>query len=89
LHAAAQQVILFQEILIPDLDGVAFKVRNANDFSKIRMFSKIIMFILEMFQLDHIARDPTQTPVQLACTLDGANIFKFVSCSHSCQNQDT
>jgi hypothetical protein len=31
-----------------------------------------------MFQLDDIVRDPSQPPVQLACTLDGADISKFV-----------
>jgi hypothetical protein len=73
VHAAAEKVIPFQEIPTPDLDGVAFKVGNADDFSK------MLMFVLEMFQLDHIARDPTQPPVQLACTLDGADISRFVS----------
>ena len=53
VHAAANEVIPFQEILTPDLDGVTFKVGNAADVLK------ILMFILEMFQLDHIARDPT------------------------------
>jgi hypothetical protein len=73
VHGVAQKVIPFEEIPTPDLDGVAFKVGNGDDFSK------ILMFILEMFQLDHIARDPTQPPVQLACTLDGADISRFVS----------
>jgi hypothetical protein len=73
VHAAAATVIPFQEIPTPDLDGVAFKVGNADDYSK------MLMFVLEMFQLDGIARDPTQPPVQLACTLDGADISRFVS----------
>jgi hypothetical protein len=37
------------------------------------------MFVLEMFQLDGIARYPKSPPVQLACTLDGADISRFVS----------
>jgi hypothetical protein len=41
--------------------------------------SKMLVFLLEMFQLYHIDRDPLQPPVQLACTLDGADISKFVS----------
>jgi hypothetical protein len=67
VHAAAQGVIPFQEIPTMDLDGFAFD------------YSKILIFLLEMFQLDDIVRDPTQAPVQLACTLDGADISKFVS----------
>jgi hypothetical protein len=39
----------------------------------------MLVFLLEMFQLDHSAKDPLQPPVQLACTLDGADISKFVS----------
>jgi hypothetical protein len=42
-------------------------------------YSKMLVFLLEMFQLDHIASDPLQPPVQLACTLDRADISKFVS----------
>jgi hypothetical protein len=37
------------------------------------------MFLLKMFQLDDIVRDPSQPPVQLACTLDGVGISKYVS----------
>jgi hypothetical protein len=37
------------------------------------------LLLFELFQLDHIARDPSQPPFQLACTLDGADISKFVS----------
>ena len=67
VHAAAQLVIPFQEIPTTDLDGFTFD------------FSKILIFLLEMFQLADIVRDPSQPPVQLACTLDGADISKFVS----------
>jgi hypothetical protein len=67
VHSAAQLVIPFQEVPATDLDGFTFD------------FSKMLVFLLEMFQLDHIARDPSQPPVQLACTLDGADISKFVS----------
>jgi hypothetical protein len=67
VHAAAQRVIPFQEIPTTDLDSFSFN------------YSKILMFLLEMFQLDHIVRVPSQPPVQLACTLDGADISKFVS----------
>jgi hypothetical protein len=66
VHAAAQLFIPFQEVPTPDLDAFSFDL------------SKMLVFLLEMFQLDHIARDPLQPPVQLACTLDGANISKFV-----------
>ena len=38
VHGAAEKVIPFQEIPTPDLDGVAFKVGNADDFSKILIF---------------------------------------------------
>jgi hypothetical protein len=60
VHAAALRAIPFQEIPTTDLDG-SFTFN----------YSKILMFLLEMFQLDHsIVRDPTQPPVELACTLD-------------------
>jgi hypothetical protein len=67
VHAAAQYVIPFQEILTTDLDGFAFN------------YSKILMFLLEMCQLDHIVRDPTQPPIQLACALDWVGISRYVS----------
>ncbi len=54
VHAAAQLVIPFQEVPTPDLDGSSFD------------YSKMLVFLLEMFQLDHIARDTLQRPVQLA-----------------------
>jgi hypothetical protein len=66
-HAAAQHVTPFQEIPATNLDGFSFN------------YSKILIFLLEMFQLHDIVRDLSQPPVQLACTLDGANISKFVS----------
>ena len=54
VHAAAQLVIPFQEVPTPDLDGSSFD------------YSKMLVFLLEMSQLDHIARDTLQRPVQLA-----------------------
>lgn len=72
VHTFVQQDIAFQEILTPDLDGMAFKIGNADNFWK------ILIFILKMFELDHIARDSTQPPVQLAYTVDGANILWYV-----------
>jgi hypothetical protein len=68
VHAAAQCVIPFQEIPTTDLDGLF-------SFN----FSKMLVFLIEMFQLDHIARDPLQPPVQLPCILNEAHISKFVS----------
>jgi hypothetical protein len=47
-----------------DLDGFSFN------------YSKIRMFLLKMFHLDDVVRGPSQPPVQLACTLDGADISK-------------
>jgi hypothetical protein len=54
VHAAAQLVIPFQEVPTPDLDGFSFD------------YSNMLVFLLEMSQLDHIARDTLQRPVQLA-----------------------
>jgi hypothetical protein len=65
VHAASQQVIPYQEILATDLDGYAFN------------YLKILMFLLEMFHLDHIVRDPSQPPVQLACTLGGVDLSQI------------
>jgi hypothetical protein len=56
VHAAAQLVIPFQEIPTTNFDGFAFN------------YSKILIFLLEMFQRADIVRDPSQLPVQLACT---------------------
>jgi hypothetical protein len=67
VHAGAQLVIPFQEISTTNLDGFTFN------------HSKIHIFLLEMFQLADIVRYPSQSPVQLACTLNEADISKFVS----------
>jgi hypothetical protein len=67
VHAATQHVIPFQEIPATNLDGFSFN------------YSKILIFLLKIFQLDDIVRDPSQPPAQLACTLDRVDISKFVS----------
>jgi hypothetical protein len=72
VNEAAKLEIPFIEIPTPDLDGIVFK-EGIDDFSK------LLMFLLEMFKLDGIARDPTQPPVQIAATLDGADISRNVS----------
>jgi hypothetical protein len=73
LHSAAKEEIPYHEIPDPELDGFAFKVGVADDYSK------LLIFLLEMFKLDGIAKDSTQAPVQIACTLDGADISRNVS----------
>jgi hypothetical protein len=55
------------------LDGFVFKVGVADDYST------LLIFLLEMFKLDGIAKASTQAPVQIACTLDGADISRNVS----------
>jgi hypothetical protein len=72
VHKVAAKEIPFQEIPTPDLDGVAFKVGDADDYSK------LLMFILEMFKLDGVARDNNQPPIQLAGTLDGMEMSREV-----------
>jgi hypothetical protein len=67
VQAAAQRIIPFQVVPTTNLNGVYFS------------YSKILIFLLEMFQLDDIVRDTSQPPIQLACTLDGADITKFAS----------
>jgi hypothetical protein len=42
-------------------------------------YSKVLIFLLETFQLDNIVRDPSQPPAQLACTLDGAKFDSHVT----------
>jgi hypothetical protein len=72
IHKVAAQEIPFQEIPTPDLDGIAFKVGDADDYSKLPMF------ILQMFKLDDIARDPNQPPIKIVGTLDGMEMSRQV-----------
>jgi hypothetical protein len=66
VYAATQLVIPFQKIPTTNLDCFTLKI------------SKMLIFLLEIFQLADIVSDPFQPAVQLACTLDGADISKFV-----------
>jgi hypothetical protein len=70
---AAREEISCHEIPDPELDGFAFKVGVADDYSK------LLILLLEMFKLDGIAKDSTQAPVQIACMLDVADISRKVS----------
>jgi hypothetical protein len=54
------------------LDGVTFKVGDVDDYSK------LLMFIFEMFKLEDITRDANQPPIQIAGTLDGIEMSRQV-----------
>jgi hypothetical protein len=72
VHNVAAVEIPFQQIPTPDLDGVAFKNGDGDDYSK------LLLFILEIFKLDVISQDTNQPPIQLAGTLDGMEMSRQV-----------
>ena len=67
VNAAAQLEIPFKPIESAELDGVEFE------------FQELLIFILKLFGLYEIAKDPTQARVQICITLDGADISRNIS----------
>ena len=66
IEEAAADVIPFVSIQVPGVDGIQFD------------YASMVDYILKMFQLDEIAKDPTQSPVMIAITLDGADLSRNI-----------
>jgi hypothetical protein len=71
VETAAQAVIPFSPLgaaeLEDGIDGIQFE------------YAPFLAYVLKLFQLDEVARDPNAAPVQFSITLDGADLSRNIS----------
>jgi hypothetical protein len=71
VETAAQHVIPFTNLGADDLedgiDGICFD------------YAPFLAYVLKLFKLDEVARDPDAAPVQFSITLDGADLSRNIS----------